>query len=78
MFSTYFGKCSNITFNENPFRVSRVVPCGQKADTYDEAFCNFANAPKSGQKLIKFGKKRCSFNTVVENLQFNISFCSHT
>jgi hypothetical protein len=55
MFSTYFGMCSNITFNEDPFRGRRIVPHGQKADTHEEAFRSFANATKSGQKLIKFG-----------------------
>jgi len=77
MFSTYFEKCSNIKIPENPFRGSRVVPRGQmggKTDRHDEAFLNFSNAPKSGQKLINTRKKEHYFNTLVGNLEFNISF----
>jgi hypothetical protein len=50
-----FEKYSNITFNENPFFGSRVVPCGRKDGRMDGqtvitklivALPNFANASK--------------------------------
>ena len=64
-------------FMKNSFRGNRIFPCGQmggKTDRHDEAFLNFANAPKSGQKLKNTRKKERSFNTLVENLRFNILF----
>jgi hypothetical protein len=41
-----FEKFSNIKFHENPSSGSGVVPC-ERTDRRDEAFRNFANAPKS-------------------------------
>jgi len=50
-FSSYFRKNTPITFHENPFSGSRVVPCGRTNGRTDMtellvAFRNFANAPK--------------------------------
>ena len=44
LFSTDLRKNSNIKFNQNPSRGSRVIPCGRTKLTV--AFRNFANAPK--------------------------------
>jgi len=41
-----FEKYSNIKFHENPCNERRVVPC-RRADTNDESFRNFANAPEN-------------------------------
>jgi hypothetical protein len=41
-----FEKYLNIEFHENPSSRSRVVPC-ERTDRHDEAFRNFANAPKT-------------------------------
>jgi len=59
-FSTRFFKSMNIKFHENPFRRSRVVPCGGKDWQTDRQtditkiiinFRNYANAPRNnGQK----------------------------
>ena len=79
IFSTYFGKCSNIKFHENPFRGSRVVPCGQmggKTDRQEEAFRNFASALKSGQKLINIRKKECSLTLYMETYNLIINFAA--
>jgi len=51
-----FEKCSNIKFPENPFIVSRIVPCGETDGQTDRqtymaklivSFRNFSNEPKT-------------------------------
>jgi hypothetical protein len=48
-----FEKCSNIKFNENPYSVSRVVPCGQ-TDRHDEANSRFSQFFRRAKESVHF------------------------
>jgi hypothetical protein len=46
-----FKKCSNIKFNEHPFRWKRDVACGQKNGHDEVVLRNFAKAPTNIEVL---------------------------
>ena len=60
-FSRQISEQSSMKFHQNPSSGSGVVPCGRTdrwTDGYDEAFHNFANAPKKAAFLKPKQSKR--------------------
>jgi len=69
IFLTYFKKCSNIKFQENPSSGCQVVPCGQ-IEGHEEAnicFFQFCIHPKTAYiHVFRFLENREGFPSVLQ------------